>query len=212
MSNEIEWSQIMSDADFVKASEKYFKRSRITLHIGCCLVAKTNPELKSEPVGKGYLNWDNHPDPKPYDYTRRPFLVALRALNGEVPTTELKAAEPLPKKVGDAQEIVVNMRTFAAWALAQWPLATGHIKKAEEHYAKRKSNSPAGYLSNKNSSYNIKWAAIEKEFQKLYASYGASAKSLSNRKLATDLQLKLKGTRYQTEAETLRKKIGSWIK
>ena len=67
MSSEIKWSLDMSDADFVKASEKYFKRSRITLHIGCCLFARTDPDLRPEPVGKGYLTWDDQPDPVPYD-------------------------------------------------------------------------------------------------------------------------------------------------
>ncbi|MBY6066222.1 hypothetical protein KUW17_05675 [Leisingera aquaemixtae] len=200
----------MTDSDYVEATKKYFQRNFIDLHTACCLVAKVNPALKEEPVGKGYMQWDTQPEPEVYDYTRRPFLVALRALRGEIPEHPLHPAQPLPLEVKDARDIMMSTRTFVTWALKKWPDTTGYLQKAEDYYAKKKAKSSTGFLSTKKSPAEMKWAAIKAEFEKLLADCGAAAAKMSTRELADDLAKRLVGKQHAAKAETLRKRIAKW--
>lgn len=212
MNSEVQWSLDMSNDDFVEASEKYFKRSFINLHIGCCLLAKVDPELKKVPVGKGYKQWDFEPEPEPgvYDYTRRPFLVALRALRGECPEHPLVPAVPLPKEIEDASDITLSTRTFVKWALSRWPHNTDFLREAEDHYSMKKAKTPTAFLSNQKSATAKKWAAIQAEFRKLLEDYGEKAQKMSNRNLALELKKRLDGKLYSAKPETLRKRIAKW--
>lgn len=212
MSSAIEWSLGMSLTDFVKVSEEYFRRRYIDLHIGCCLVARVNPALKKEPVGKGYLSWDQEPDPMPYDYTRRPFDVALRALRGELPDNPLIPAKTLPETIEDARDVPLSTRTFVAWAMKQWPDTKAHLRAAEDHYKKVKSESPAGYLRSKQSAHDQIWMTIRDEFEALKESLGEKADETSVHELARQLAARIKSTPHQRGVHALRKRIGKWMK
>ncbi|WP_291734770.1 hypothetical protein [Leisingera sp. F5] len=143
-SEEITWSVEMSVEDFVSVSEKYFRRQYIDLHIGCCLIARVDPEQKEEPVGKGHMCWDIESSPFPEDYTRRYFNVALRALRGERPVNPLKAVSIKSDPIEDGKDVILSARTFVNWVIAQWPGTTMYFDAAEKHYQKSKPKMPEG--------------------------------------------------------------------
>ncbi len=86
----------MTDEEFYELSRPYFKRRYFDLHTGCCLLAKVDPESEGFVVGDGFVDWEEQDgDGKDYDYTQRPFTVALRAINSKT-LEELTASKVKP--------------------------------------------------------------------------------------------------------------------
>ena len=123
--SEFVWGKEMTDKEFVKASAVYFGQRYWSLHIGCCLIAKVDPKSKLETVGTSYLEWTENDEDEEYDYTKRPFLIALRAIS----TTEKNApglykTVPLPvarksDEILNGNDVVVDTRIFVKWVTEQ---------------------------------------------------------------------------------------------
>lgn len=144
--SKIVWGKEMTDKEFVKASEEYFGKRFWDLHVGCCLIAKIDPEEKSKSVGLDYLEWTENDDDENYDYTKRPFLIALRAISAaENSFPDLYKTVPLPvdvkpDKIQSGKDIVVDTRIFIKWVIEQWPDSCAHFVMAENEYELRKMN------------------------------------------------------------------------
>jgi hypothetical protein len=198
----------MTDEEFVEASKGYFKRRQIDLHIGCCLLAKIDPESKDPPVGTGYKNWDDEPEPTPFDYTRRPFDVAVRAIRGEYPNNQLATSETVQFPIDDAKSVVLSTRTFVAWATKQWPDGTKSLVLAEKAYQLDKANSPAGYLSSKGkgkTKVERNWEEIKKISDALRKELGRKVLRMSLNEYSLILEKRVRGKPCQRSAQTIRK-------
>ncbi len=176
----IKWSAQMSDEDFVLASKLYFGQRFWDLHIGCCLIAKIDPDTKKSPVGRDYLDWTEE-DEDEYDFTKRPFIVAMRAIS-ERDQGQLKFTNTAPLNVTERKDVIatgkdvkIDTRVFVRWVLEQWPEGCSHFNQAETAYQKRKLAKKEQIAKNQGKQQLKKWgpsslvqkAQVEKAFWKM---------------------------------------------
>lgn len=207
--SKLKWDVDMSDEKFVELSLPYFKKKYLNLHIGCCLLAKTNPETMKNPIGQDHQDYTE--DDVFDSFVFRAFGVALRSVNGEIPILN---THDVTKPIKNGMDVILDIRVFIAWALEKWPSFT-HIEAAENAYRERKSKSPiANYLGKDKSKQQIKEEKRIQAFKELLEELGVKHFKLSMRQLAKKLAARIKDTDFSLSSESLRRKnrIPIWYK
>ena len=167
--SKIVWGPLMSDKDFVKASEKYFNVSRWNLHVGICLLSKVDPKAKIPVVG-AFLDLSDENNLGEKDDLDRPYTYALEAISlakGQIgqtydvsPLTVLEETQ-----AEDAAKYIVNPRAFVKWATSRWPDSTGHLQLAEEEYQNAKEKAKKVKKANQNKMHWKKWGSSALEYR-----------------------------------------------
>lgn len=215
MTKEFVWGFEMPISDFVLASEKYFKKPYWNLHEACCLVAKCDPE-QHPGVGQGYLDWSEDDLDSENDYTRRPFIVALRCASNSPADLHIHGGHKLPlhimpRKIETGKDVIVDSKVFVDWAVHVWPDGTKHLKAAYDEREARKAQSTSGYLSGKQKAGpTIKLSQQRQAFLEMLTELGGGAKTHSDRDLAVALAKRISEESFSAKSETLRKKIPKW--
>ncbi len=206
----------MSDGEFVKVSLPYFKKKLWTLHDGCCLIAKVNP-LNHSGVGIGYEAWTEDDPDSETDYTRRPFIAAIRSILAKSETELFESEQPkliahhIEDPMLSGKSVLVDATVFVSWVLKRWPDQSTHFKRAWEARQERKANSIDSFLS---SASKTRTAQRNKKrrtaFAQLIKDLGPDSVNASDRDLAAALAKRIKDEPFKAKAETLRKLLRKW--
>ncbi len=210
------WDRLMSDVDFVDISLPYFKKKYWSLHEGCCLIAKVNPQTHPG-VGAGYEDWSEDDLESEKDYTRRPFQVALRSIlaRSEADLFEFEKpkldAHRVDTPLVNGNSVLLDATVFVEWVLKRWPEQTMHFESAWKARQNRKANSISGHLGAIGQTKgSLNDAKRREAFVQLRNDMGSKYDQTSDRELAKLLADRIKTEKYSAKPETLRKSFSKW--